>query len=174
MMSARKQQSGEFQARALELFRAGHRVVPIPAGHKGVLLEGWTKLADSQDEDNLVPLMRRANGCGVGVLAKWTSAIDIDVRDYELAQRLAGLADRVIGATVQRIGEPPKLLLPYRTEVPFTKVASQGFRLPGDQPGAKPHKVEVLGRWPAVGGLSHPPGHRPTLSLAGRRAARAR
>ena len=135
---------GEFQARAMALFQAGYRVVPIQSGHKGVLLEGWTKLADSQNEASLLDLIRRANGCGVGILAKWAPGVDIDVRDYQLANRLAALAEDIIGSTPQRIGEAPKILLPYRTRTPFTKLASRDYRLPGDQTGDRPHKVEVL------------------------------
>ena len=136
--------SGEFKARALELFRAGHRVVPIPKGHKRVVIEGWPALADTQDEANLGELIKTANECGVGILSKWTAGVDIDVRDGELAQKLAGLAHTILGSTVERIGEAPKLLLPYRVEKPFAKVSSHSFRLPGDQVGDKLHRVEIL------------------------------
>jgi hypothetical protein len=66
------------------------------------------------------------------------------VRHGELAQRIAGTAHEALGWTVERIGEAPKLLLPYRTERPFKKIATPPFTLPGDQLGAKSHRVEVL------------------------------
>jgi hypothetical protein len=126
--------SGDFQKRALPLHRAGHRVVPIPKGTKGVREEGWTAWADTQDEAHVQSLVAKANGCGVGILAKWTPGVDIDVRHGELAQRIAGIAHEHLGWTVERIGEPPKLLLPYRTEQPFSKIAIT-FTLPGNPPG---------------------------------------
>ena len=69
---------------------------------------------------------------------------DVDVRHGELAQKLAGLAHEDLGWTVERIGSPPKLLLPYRVERPFKKIATPTFTLPSDPPDAKPHKVEIL------------------------------
>jgi putative DNA primase/helicase len=137
---------GEFQRRALTLFRDGHRVAPIPHGEKGVREEGWSGWADTQDEAQVQRLCARANGCGVGILAKWTAGVDIDVRHPELAQRLAGLAHQMLGWTVERIGEAPKLLLPYRVEKPFKKLSIE-FSLPGEDvnaEGYKYHKVEIL------------------------------
>ena len=154
--------SGPFQDRALALFAGGHRVVPIPLGHKGVFIEGWASLADTQDEASVRELVRTANSCGIGILAKRTAGVDIDVRDGDLAQRLAGLAHGTLGWTVERIGAAPKLLLPYRVEVPFRKVTSREFVLPGDAPGDKPHRVEVLGdgqQWVAY--HTHPETGRP-------------
>jgi hypothetical protein len=133
----------EFTARALPLFRAGYRVVPIPLGGKRVALEGWSGWADTQDEKQVKKLVATANGCGVGILAKWTPGVDVDVRHGELAQVLAGVAHEVLGWAPERIGMPPKLLLPYRTEHPFKKLLLE-FKLPEDQPGDKVHKVEIL------------------------------
>ena len=154
--------AGEFQKRALALFRAGHRVVPIPRGRKGPVVAGWAEMGVSQSEAQVEGLLQGANGCGVGILARWTAGVDIDVRDFELAQKLAGLAHELLGHTVERIGEAPKLLLPYRVETPFAKLSSHSFRLPGDQPGAKPHKVEILAdgqQWVAY--ATHPDTGRP-------------
>jgi hypothetical protein len=60
------------------------------------------------------------------------------------------------------LGCSTKLLLPYRTEQPFKKIATPPFTLPGDQPGAKPHRVEVLAdgqQWIAY--HTHPDTSRP-------------
>src|SRR3712207_3006500 len=135
--------SGDFQKRAIPLHRAGHRVVPIPKGTKSVREPGWSAWADTQDEAHVQSLVAKANGCGVGILAKWTPGVDIDVRHGELAQCIAGVAHECLGWTVERIGEAPKVLLPYRTEQPFSKLAVD-FTLPDDQPGGKPHKIEIL------------------------------
>jgi hypothetical protein len=62
--------SGDFQKRAISLHRAGHRVVPIPKGTKGVREPGWSAWADTQEEAHVQSLVAKANGCGVGILAK--------------------------------------------------------------------------------------------------------
>jgi hypothetical protein len=49
-----------------------------------------------------------------------------------------------LGDGPQRFGQPPKRLRLRRTDVPFAKIASRELILPGDAPGSKPHKVEVL------------------------------
>ena len=51
----------------------------------------------------------------------------------------------LVGEAPVRFGQAPKRLRPYRTNEPFAKLATAGYRLPGDEPGGKPHKVEVLG-----------------------------
>jgi hypothetical protein len=136
--------SGYFQDRALDLYHDGYRVVPIPKGTKGVREPGWSAWADTQDEAHVQSLVAKANGCGVGILAKWTPGVDVDVRHAELAQALAGLSHKRLGWTVERFGAAPKLLLPYRTEAPFSKIETPSFTLPSDPPGAKPHKIEIL------------------------------
>jgi hypothetical protein len=61
-----------------------------------------------------------------------------------------------------RFGQPPKRLRVYRTDAPFPKVASRELVLPGDAPGDRPHRVEVLAdgqQWVAYG--THPGTGRP-------------
>jgi hypothetical protein len=126
--------AGEFKARALELFHAGYRVVPIPRDSKGPKTPNWPALADTQTEAVVEELIAKANGCGVGILAKYTPGVDIDVRAPELAQRLAGLAHSVLGHTVERVGQAPKLLLPYRAEKPFGSLSAASSGCPATSP----------------------------------------
>ena len=50
----------------------------------------------------------------------------------------------MVGDAPVRFGQAPKRLRVYRTAEPFTKLSTAGYRLPGDEPGAKAHKVEIL------------------------------
>jgi putative DNA primase/helicase len=60
--------------------------------------------------------------------------IDVDVRDGGLVHRLLDLASDTIGATpLMRIGQAPKTLLAYRTEIPFTKIKTPRLLMPGGQ-----------------------------------------
>jgi hypothetical protein len=73
--------------------------------------------------------------------------IDIDVRDAPLAQQLAALAKKHLGSAPTRIGAAPKILLLYRvTGDTFPKAATGCYRLPGDEVGDKPHRVEILAK----------------------------
>ena len=79
-----------------------------PARTEGRVHRGLGRAADTQAVVNVRELVRNANGCGVGILAKWTAGVDIDVRDYELAQRLAGLAHTMLGSTGRAHRRRPK------------------------------------------------------------------
>ena len=67
--------------------------------------------------------------------------MDIDVQDHEIVEKLITWCQDNIGPTVQRVGQVPKTLLAYRTDQPFTKMASKtyecylGFT----------HRIEILG-----------------------------
>jgi hypothetical protein len=82
--------------------------------------------------------------CGVGVLTARMPAVDIDVRHQELADAIERMVVAEIGDGPVRYGQAPKRLRPCRTAAPFAKLSTQGYRLPGDQPSDKAHKVEVL------------------------------
>jgi putative DNA primase/helicase len=82
--------------------------------------------------------------CGVGLLTATTPAVDNDVRHAEVAEAIDRAVVEEAGDAPVRFGAAPKRLRLYRAEAPFRKLATAGYRLPGDEPGAKPHKVEVL------------------------------
>jgi hypothetical protein len=110
-----------------------------PAAGKRPAVPGW---------QTYQPVANRLSdfaGCGVGILTAWTPAIDIDVRDPELAQKIDQLVTKMVGDAPARIGQAPKVLRPFRTNAPYPKMATHGFRLPDDRLGDKPHRAEVLG-----------------------------
>jgi hypothetical protein len=86
----------------------------------------------------------RYAACGTGVLTATTPAVDIDVRHLELAEAIDRMVVAEVGDAPVRLGQAPKRLRVYRTGAPFTKLSTAGYRLPGDKPGDKPHKLEVL------------------------------
>src|SRR4051812_1287865 len=55
--------AGEFKARALKLFGDGYRVLPIPRGRKGPILQDWPAQADTQTGAVVEELIATANGC---------------------------------------------------------------------------------------------------------------
>ena len=83
--------------------------------------------------------------CGTGILTATTPAVDIDVRHAELANAINRRVVALAGDAPVRFGQAPKRLRVYRTSQPFPKLANSGYRLPGDQPDDKPHRVEILG-----------------------------
>ena len=50
----------------------------------------------------------------------------------------------LVGDAPVRFGQAPKRLRVCRTADAFAKLSTTGYRLPGDEPGAKAHKVEIL------------------------------
>jgi hypothetical protein len=84
---------------------------------------------------------------GVGLLCGKIAPIDIDILEATLSHQCEELAVSTFGPGPRRVGQPPKVLLPMRAEAPFTKLLTRSYRLPGDRPEDKPHRVEI----PALG-----------------------
>jgi hypothetical protein len=80
----------------------------------------------------------------VGILTGNVVAPDIDVHHEGLSRQCEKLAVSMFGQAPRRVGNAPKVLLLMRAEAPFTKLQTRGYRLPGDAPEDKPHKVEIL------------------------------
>ena len=102
-------------------------------------LEAWQRPAP------VASRLPRYSGCGTGILTAMTPAVDIDVRNAEMADAIDRMFVTIVGEAPVRFGQAPKRLRVCRTAEPFPKLSTAGYRLPGDEPGAKPHKVEILG-----------------------------
>jgi hypothetical protein len=131
---------------APDLEARGFQPIPIttpdptdPAAGKRPAVPGWQIYRPVADR------LSDFAGCSVGILTALTPAIDIDVRDPELAQEIDQLVTKMVGDAPARIGQPPKILRVFRTSEPYAKRATHGFRLPDDRLEDKPHRVEVLG-----------------------------
>ena len=131
-----------FLQRALSLVSNGYRPIPIEAGGKRPGVKDWEK---SRADAALVREwasdgFARAN---VGILTENTPAIDIDIYDAEIADRMEQwVLDNIAGASdaPRRVGRAPKRLLLFRTDEPFRKQQAE-YK---DKTGRK-HKLEVLG-----------------------------
>ena len=123
------------------LVRHGYRIVPLPPNSKSPRMKGWPQ-ANLSVED-----VRRmaANGsaqAGVGVIAASTPAIDVDILDADIAQRMSEEIDRIFAgqSLMTRTGMAPKFLVPFRSDTPFRKMSSRIYT-----DGKNEHKVEILG-----------------------------
>lgn len=89
-----------------------------------------------------------ANGRGnhsVGLRCGPVSAVDIDIYDPGVAQRVADAFTARFGAAPCRIGRAPKRLFLYVPKTPSTKLTSAGWTRPNPEEGEKENRVEVLG-----------------------------
>jgi putative DNA primase/helicase len=124
---------------AQRLIDNGYYPLPIRPRSKVPAIGGWLDYRLSPDD------LTRHHGAGVGLLCGKVVGVDIDVRDEALANEIERLAERMLGPAPRRIGRAPKVLRMYRADgEPFTKLVTPGYRLPDDDPEAKPHRVEVL------------------------------
>lgn len=122
------------------LLSQGYPIVPIKPGTKYPGFDGWQKTK----ADQIVLDRWLGNGFsrgGVGILTRNLPAVDLDVQDAEVIEKLVNWCEINIGSTVRRVGSAPKQLLVFRTDEPFAKVASNKYV---DFEG-KEHKVEILG-----------------------------
>lgn len=95
------------------------------------------------------------SGANVGLRAAQYPAVDIDVRDEQLASLIARIVEGVTGARHYRVGLPPKRLYPFRLAgAPF------GRRRLEIRRGEERHLVEILGdgQQYVIAGR-HPSGH---------------
>jgi len=128
------------QQHGVDLINQGYEVVPIQQGKKAPGFDGWQKAKSTvgQVKDWLEGGFKNA---GVGILTKFTCAIDIDCRDEEAALFFERWCIENIGKAPVRIGQAPKRLLLYRTTEPFSKRSSSAYT---DEWGDK-QQIEILG-----------------------------
>ena len=125
---------------ALRLALLANGYEPLPCAGKRPVLDGWQALPITPDRIAAWARIRRADN--TGIRTGFVRAVDVDVLDAELAEHLAAVAERTLGANpLRRIGQPPKLLIPYRTAEPGRKLLTAEYRLPD---GSRA-QVEVLG-----------------------------
>ena len=77
--------------------------------------------------------------CGTGLLCGELLGLDVDVLNAEAAGELHALARVELGDGPSRMGQPPKILVAYRTAVPFRKRQTRLFTIDGYS-----SKVELL------------------------------
>jgi hypothetical protein len=123
------------------LVELGYRIVPLPPGSKGPKRKGWPQMHADAAQVRQWYSNGSAND-GIGVLARYTPAIDVDILDPTAAQEMSDLIDEIFpGETLMmRVGRAPKFLIPFRSDDPFKKLTSNVYT-----DGTNDHKVEILG-----------------------------
>lgn len=123
-----------FKNQAQTLEANGFNIVPISKGKKAPLIKGWQDKTFSPNDITAGVGVK----CGVGDAP--ICAIDIDVLDADLSQRIVEWCQDNLGYAPERVGKAPKTLLVYRAaEAGWSKVSSRKF-------GADRYQVEVLGK----------------------------
>jgi hypothetical protein len=121
--------------------KAGYE--PIPCFGKRPVLPNWpTALIDID-----CPASWGAtypNAINTGIRTKHTPAIDIDIQDPNIAERIENELRACFPQQrlLVRFGQPPKRLVPFRCATPFNKLMVR-FKVPDDDRTV--HKIEVLG-----------------------------
>lgn len=131
-----------FTPRALALVSNGYRVIPIESGGKRPGIDDWQKTHATDAHVRKWGANGFANA-NIGILTEDTPAIDIDIYDAEIADRMEQwVLDNIPGASdaPRRVGRAPKRLLLFRTDEPFRKQQAEY-----KDPQGKKHKLEVLG-----------------------------
>jgi putative DNA primase/helicase len=133
--------ASHFQEHGRDLLGNGYLIIPIRPGHKRPALDNWqTARLGASD-------LQRYPQHGVGILtgqgAHPVAAIDVDTTDVVLAQRFVTWCQENLGATVERVGNAPKVLLVYRAQSEgWGKATGAWFE---DEIGAR-HRLEILGK----------------------------
>jgi hypothetical protein len=134
------QEGGYLALHGAKLVEQGYTVVPIQAGKKAPGFDGWQKSRPTKAQiDDW--LKGGHKWSGVGILTKNVPAIDIDVRDEEVALKIEAWVREHIGDSPLRIGRAPKRLMMFRTDEPFRKLRSTKYK---DDWGDE-HQIEILG-----------------------------
>ena len=120
-----------------QLLASGYWVVP--ANGKRPQPDDWVNIRATNAIIETWAITR-ADHLNTGVLCRDTPFIDIDVTVEEVAEEIEALLESEIESSAVRIGLPPKRAIPFRTDTPFKKIATQ-FKAPN----GLVHKVEVLG-----------------------------
>lgn len=133
---AAKRYMEEFGVRIAE---NGYEVIPIRPGEKRPFGKEWEKYDGSPKGAKKWTAEGKGN-FGVGIKSKHAPAVDLDIRDQEVVDRLRKFTFDLVGKGMERVGMPPKTLLAYQTDEPFSKVDT-GFWV--DTEG-RTVKVEIL------------------------------
>lgn len=134
------QEGGYLAQYGAALIDNGYQVVPIRVGKKAPGFDGWQKSRSTKPQ--LEEWLENGHRwSGVGILTAHTPAIDIDVLDEDVADKVEAWIFEHFGKAPVRVGRAPKRLLLYRTDEPFKKMRSNVYRC---EWGEK-HQIEVLG-----------------------------
>lgn len=125
----------------------GYNALPIAPGTKLPAMDDWQDVRATKELlDEWISGEHRRSG--VGIATKNTPAVDIDVLDGEIVNRMVGFIREKFGEAPLRIGRAPKALLVFQCDRPFRKVMSALYydpEHPERDPKKKGQRIEVLG-----------------------------
>nr|UFK26594.1 putative primase [Yersinia phage Rostov 43] len=123
----------------------GYTVIPIyapDADKKGAgkrpIGKDWERTIN--DKEQIEGWAKKFTNNGIGILTKYTPAVDIDVYDIDASLYMAGVIEKMFGEVPCRIGKKPKRLYLFSCLTPFSKVKSGVWE---DDFGQQ-HAVEIL------------------------------
>ena len=130
---------------------------PVPANGKAVKITDWPTIEATTSDHRQMGKRTRSRHLNTGILTRDTPFVDIDVTVEEVAEEIEALFESEIENSAVRIGLPPKRAIPFRSDTPFKKMATQFIA-----PNGLVHKVEILGdgQQIVVNGI-HPDTHKP-------------
>ena len=123
---------------AARLAENGYSPLPLHFRQKRPIPAEWQHYEFAERD------LHRFATAGTGILCGKVVGLDIDVRDATLATQIETLAEEMFGPAPRRVGLAPKVLRLLQAEKPFAKMATRGYRLPGDGTEDKTHRVEIL------------------------------
>jgi hypothetical protein len=122
------------------LLDAGYPIIPIRRGKKHPGFDGWEKTKASVKTLERWLSHDHADS-GVGILAANVPGVDLDIYEEDLALQMERFVINLVDLAPVRVGQAPKRLLMFRTDIPFSKVTSKIFI---DHAGNH-SRVEILG-----------------------------
>lgn len=160
-----------FSDLALNLHTRGFEPVPLIAGSKACKVARWTSV--TMDEAWITKMIRTHPRAGVGLRSKFTPGLDIDIDEGPLVAAMLAIVRRRFGEVLVRKGRGHRVLVPFRTDVPFSEINGMVFLRPGDQPlsdgRCEGHKIQVLADGQQfVGWAIHPDTNQPYEWLRGK------
>jgi hypothetical protein len=130
-----------FEKYAQTLYDNGYSVIPLMPNEKYPLINGWQTAYRNITQSQLDKWLKDYPSHGVGVQTFDTPAIDIDIRDAMVAEKIHQELTSLLGdgAILRRVGQAPKFLIPCQTNEPFSKISGQKFF---DESDIK-HQIEI-------------------------------
>ena len=95
------------------------------------MMKGWENVCATANETEIARWTKAQRNCtNTGLLCGTLVGIDIDVLNERHAHYLTCMANGMLGMTpASRIGQAPKILLCFRTDVPFDKIQTAEFHM---------------------------------------------
>ena len=121
------------------LIENGYNIIPIPPKSKGPGFDGWQKTKSTKSL--LAEWLNDGMGdYGIGILTKYTVAVDLDIRDEKIVKKVIDYIEMLLGEAPIRVGNAPKTLLLFGVDEPFRKMKTGKY---ADEWGDD-HEIEVL------------------------------